>query len=346
MSGGIDSSVAAFLLKKEGYEVTGITMELRDASREVSGSGSNPAANAARICDFLGIPHEIIDLSREMEDLVINKFAAEYSVGRTPNPCVDCNRFLKFGILLDKALSSGFGFFATGHYARINRNASDCLLAKPRDRSKDQTYFLYRIPGSKLKSILFPLADLTKEEVREIAKREHLPIAEKPESQDLCFLKQDEFRSFILQRISAGVKSGPIVDPDGNILGRHKGIIHYTIGQRGGLGVPHKHPLYVLSIDPDQNRIVAGEKRKLRAGGLIAGDLNRLAETWPAQAQAKIRYRKSEVPCSVFPEGDRLKIVFDEQHEAVTPGQSVVLYDGDVVVGGGVIEQSLPNVHR
>ncbi|MFH1148277.1 MAG: tRNA 2-thiouridine(34) synthase MnmA [Pseudomonadota bacterium] len=344
MSGGIDSSVAAYLLRKEGYDVTGITMEFPGAANKPSRSGLTPAGDAAGICGFLGMPHQIINLSREIEDLVIKKFATEYSIGRTPNPCVDCNRFLKFGVLLERALSLGFDFFATGHYAQTERTGSRYLLAKPRDRNKDQTYFLYRIPGDKLNSILFPLARLTKEEVREIARREKLPIAERPESQDLCFLQQDEFRAFILQRIS-GVKTGPIVDLDGNILGQHKGIIHYTVGQRGGLGVPHKHPLYVLSIDAFLNTIIVGEKKDLRAAGLMAGDLNNLAGTWPSTAHAKTRYRQSEFPCRVFPEGDKLRIVFDEDHEAVTPGQSVVLYDGDIVLGGGTIEKAL-NVHR
>jgi tRNA-uridine 2-sulfurtransferase len=234
----------------------------------------------------------------------------------------------------------GFDFLATGHYAAIERNEAGYCLKRPKDRKKDQTYFLYIIPYEGLGDILFPLASLTKDEVREIAKKAFLPVAEKQESQDICFVTQKNYQEFLLERVG-GLKPGPIVDMQGNILGKHRGIIFHTIGQRGGLGISHKTPLYVVSIDPDENRIVVGEKKDLKAKGLFAGDVNMLAESWPQQVYAKIRYRKKEAPCDVTVENDRLRVLFVEEQEAITPGQSVVFYENDRVLGGGVIEEVL-----
>jgi len=341
MSGGVDSSVAAFLLKEQGYDIAGVTMNLRvkgagDASARCC--GPDALEDARRVCERLGVAHHVVDYARELEEQVVSRFVREYERGRTPNPCVDCNRHLKFGTLLEKAVALGFDFLATGHYARIDRAGGGCLLRRPRDRRKDQTYFLYSIPRDALRRIIFPLAPFTKEEVRRIAVREGLPVAEKKESQDICFVTQKNYGAFISQR-TEGIRAGPITDLAGKKIGEHRGIVFYTVGQRGGLRVSAGRPLYVVSIDPVGNRIVVGEKKDVLARGLIAGDINALVEEWPAVAHGKLRYRKKEEPCRVAVEGKKLRVMFEEKQEAITPGQSVVLYDGDVVLGGGVIEE-------
>ncbi len=340
MSGGVDSSVAALLLKNEGYDVSGVTMCLGIASEGDSAKccGADAIDDAKRVCDRLKIPHYVFDYAKELEDKVIARFISEYEKGRTPNPCVECNRYLKFGSLLEKAMALGFDFLATGHYAAIEKNGDTYFLKRPKDKKKDQTYFLYSTPYEKLKNILFPLAPLTKEEVREIAKKASLPVAEKQESQDICFVTQKNYQEFISDRVQE-IKPGNILDMKGNILGKHRGIIFYTIGQRGGLGISHKTPLYVVSIDPGKNRIVAGEKKDLMAKGLVAVDINLLARPWPDQVHAKIRYRKKEAACEVTFENDKIRVLFAEEQEAITPGQAVVFYDNDNVLGGGVIDE-------
>jgi tRNA-specific 2-thiouridylase len=302
--------------------------------------GATAIDDAKRVCDRLKIPHFVFDYAGELEDKVIAKFISEYNKGRTPNPCVECNRYLKFGSLLDKAKVLGFDFLATGHYAAIERNEDGYCLKRAKDREKDQTYFLYSMPYAGLENILFPLSALTKDEVREIAKKSFLSVAEKQESQDICFVTQKNYQQFLVER-GQKFKSGPIVDMQGRIMGRHRGIIFHTIGQRGGLGISHPTPLYVVSIDPDKNRIVVGEKKDLMAKGLVAGDINMLAKSWPRQVYGKIRYRKKEALCEVTAENDRLKVIFAEEQEAITPGQSVVFYENDRVLGGGTIEEVL-----
>jgi tRNA-uridine 2-sulfurtransferase len=293
MSGGVDSSVAAMLLKNEGYDVSGVTMCLGIAAQgdDARCCGADAIDDAKRVCDRLGIPHYVFDYAAELEDKVIAKFVSEYRIGRTPNPCVECNRHLKFGSLLEKAKGLGFDFLATGHYATIEKNEEGYCLSRAKDKKKDQTYFLYAIPYSGLGNVLFPLASLTKDEVRDEAKKKSLPVAEKQESQDICFVTQKNYQLFLMDR-GQEIKPGLIVDRQGKILGSHRGIIFYTIGQRGGLGISHKTPLYVVSIDPDKNRIVVGEKKDLMAKGLSAGNINRLVQSWPGQVYAKIRYRK------------------------------------------------------
>lgn len=342
MSGGVDSSVAAMLLTNDGYDVSGVTMCFGIAGEgdRVRCCGAAAVDDAKMVCARLKIPHYVFDYAGELEEMVIAKFVSEYTKGRTPNPCVDCNRYLKFGSLLGKAKALGFDFLATGHYAAIERSETGFSLKRPRDRRKDQTYFLYAIPYEGLGSILFPLASLTKEEVRVIAKKAFLPVAEKQESQDICFVTQKNYQEFLSERIQ-GLKPGPIVDKEGNILGTHRGIIFYTIGQRGGLRISHKTPLYVVSIDPDENRIIVGEKKDLKARELVAGEVNMLARSWPRQVYAKIRYRKKEAPCEVTFESDKIRVHFTEEQEAITPGQSVVFYASDCVLGGGVIEEVL-----
>jgi tRNA-specific 2-thiouridylase len=342
MSGGVDSSVAAMLLTDEGYDVSGVTMCLGIAAEEDSARccGATAIDDAKRVCDRLKIPHYVFDYAGELEDKVIAKFISEYKKGRTPNPCVECNRYLKFGSLLEKAKMLGFDFLATGHYAAIERNEDGYFLSRAKDRKKDQTYFLYPMPYDSLGNVLFPLAALTKDEVREIAKKASLPVAEKQESQDICFVTQKNYQEFLLERVQE-LNPGPIVNMQGKILGKHRGIIFHTIGQRGGLGISHATPLYVVSIDPDTNCIVVGEKKDLMAKGLMACDMNMLVKSWPEQVYAKIRYRKKEALCDVTAENGRLRVIFAEEQEAITPGQSVVFYASDRVLGGGVIEMVL-----
>jgi tRNA-specific 2-thiouridylase len=342
MSGGVDSSVAAMLLKNEGYDVSGVTMcfGIRDEGDHVRCCGPTAVDDAKRVCERLKISHYVFDYADQLEEMVIAKFIGEYMKGKTPNPCVDCNRYLKFGTLLEKAKVLGFDFLATGHYAAIERNGAGFCLKRPKDRRKDQTYFLYPISYDDLGTILFPLASLTKDEVRDMAKKYTMPVAEKQESQDICFVTQKNYQAFLSGRVK-GLNPGLIVDIQGKILGEHRGIIYYTIGQRGGLGISHKTPLYVVSINPDKNEIVVGEKKDLKAKGLIAGDLNMLAEAWPREVNAKIRYRKKEAACEITPVNNRIRVTFAEEQEAITPGQSVVFYENDRVLGGGIIEEVL-----
>ncbi|KUG22359.1 trna-specific 2-thiouridylase mnma [hydrocarbon metagenome] len=343
MSGGVDSSVAAMLLKNEGYDIAGVTMCLGISTEdEAKCCGATAIDDAKRVCDRLQINHYVFDYASQLEDKVIANFISEYKKGRTPNPCVECNRHLKFGNLLEKALMLGFDFLATGHYATIEKNEDVYCLKRPKDRKKDQTYFLYTILYKSLANILFPLANLTKDEVRELAKKHSLPVAQKQESQDICFVTQKNSQEFLLERVRE-IKPGPIVDLNGKVLAQHRGIIFHTIGQRGGLGISHPTPLYVVSIDPVKNRIVVGEKKDLMGKGLLASGVNMLAENWPVKVHAKIRYRKKEALCEVKKEKDRLKVTFAEEQEAITPGQSVVFYDYDRVIGGGIIDEVLYN---
>jgi tRNA-specific 2-thiouridylase len=342
MSGGVDSSVAALLLKNEGYDVSGVTMCLGISTEDdAKCCGASAINDAKRVCDRLKIHHYVFDYAAQLEDKVIANFISEYKKGRTPNPCVECNRHLKFGTLLGKALMLDFDFLATGHYAAIEKNEEGYCLTRPKDKKKDQTYFLYSIPYKRMSHILFPLAPYTKDEVRELAKKHALPVAAKEESQDICFVTQKNTQEFLLQRLP-GVKPGPIVDLNGRVLGEHRGIIFHTIGQRGGLGISHPTPLYVVSIDPAKNRIVVGDKKDLMGNGLVASDVNMLAENWPAEVYAKIRYRKKEALCKVKREENaKLKVTFAEEQEAITPGQSIVFYDHDRVLGGGIIDEVL-----
>ena len=341
MSGGVDSSVSALLLKERGFEVVGVTMHLG-----LKGEGSGrprccrPSAveDAKRVCARLGISHHVFDFSQELEEKVIKKFVDEYLNGRTPNPCVDCNKFIKFGSLLKKAEAMGFDYLATGHYAKIEEVGGRYFLKKPKDKVKDQTYFLYPIKREAFSKILFPLADLTKEEVRQIARKNKLPVAEKPQSQDICFIPERDYRKFLTERIKE-LREGHIVDLSGKILGRHKGIFFYTIGQRQGLGISWREPLYVIAINPKENKVIVGEKKDLKARGLKVKDLNLLVDELPKRAFAKLRYTHKGEWCTVGIKDGKLELIFDEPQEAITPGQSVVLYDGDLVLGGGIIEE-------
>ncbi|MCM8831387.1 MAG: tRNA 2-thiouridine(34) synthase MnmA [Candidatus Omnitrophica bacterium] len=339
MSGGVDSSVAAYLLKSSGYQVGGVTMCLgvKISDNKTRCCGPEAIEDAKRVCEKLDIPHYILDFSKELQKYVISKFILEYQNGKTPNPCVECNRFLKFGILLEKASALGFDFLATGHYATIEKDNGKFFLKKAIDKLKDQSYFLYPIEKEKLKIILFPLAKLTKEEVRQIAYKLNLPVANKPQSQDICFI-QGDYRDFLAKKISK-ISYGDIVDKKGNILGQHKGLFFYTIGQRERLGISFSQPLYVIAIDAKLNKIIVGKKDELFACGLIAKDINILVDKLPKKAFAKIRYQHKEAPCFLYPQENKIKVIFKEKQEAITPGQSVVFYNDKIVLGGGIIEE-------
>lgn len=341
MSGGVDSSVAAYLLKNKGYEVTGVTMCLgvKIADKKIRCCSPGAIEDAKKVCQKLGIPHYVMDFSKELEKKIISKFISEYLKGRTPNPCIDCNKFLKFGILLEKASAMGFDFLATGHYAEVEDINGEFFLKKAEDNFKDQSYFLYSLNKKLLSKILFPLGELTKKEVREIAQELDLSVANKPQSQDICFIQED-YREFLSQRVP-NVQEGEIVDRNGKVLGKHKGIFFYTIGQRERLGISSPFPLYIISIDPQENRIVVGRREEIFAQGLVADNINILVNHLPQEAYAKIRSQHKEAKCKIYSENGKIRVIFEKKQPAITPGQSVVLYDKEIVLGGGVIEEVL-----
>lgn len=351
LSGGVDSSIAAALLKEEGYEVIGISMLTFDASMPVTESERHACygpgeeedlKSAASVCHKLGIPFHAIDLREEFRNHVIEYFKSEYLMGRTPNPCIVCNHRLKFGFLLEKTKGMGidFDFFATGHYAQIAESSGRFLLRRAADLSKDQTYFLYALTQEQLSHTLFPLGGYTKTKVREMALALGLETANRPESQD--FVSGMDYASLFYEE---EVREGDIVDEKGSILGTHRGIIHYTVGQRKGLGISSGRPLYVLRIDAQRNRIVVSDRENLLSDGLIAADLNLIAVDQLGKShtvKAKIRLQHKEAEATLFPhENNRAKIIFDEPQMSVTPGQSAVFYLDDMVFGGGVIEEAL-----
>ena len=347
MSGGVDSSVAAYLLCEEDYEVVGVTMCLgikEAGSVKPLCCGRQAIEDAKKVCHKLNISHYVMDFAGDLEEKVINPFIREYARGRTPNPCVECNKHIKFGSLLKKALGLGFDYLATGHYAKLQSENGRFFLKRPEDRNKDQSYFLYSIKYNRLKYILFPLDILTKEEVRKIAKRINLPVADKPQSQDICFIPNGDCRGFLKERIKK-MNPGPIIDLNGKILGRHKGIYFYTVGQRGGLGISSKRPLYVISLDVGKNQLIVGERKHLGAKELTAGNLNFLVKDFPKNVFAKIRYAHPEAKCKIINyhlrgNNGKIKVVFQQEQEAITTGQSIVFYDNDIVLGGGIIDRA------
>jgi tRNA-specific 2-thiouridylase len=354
MSGGVDSSVAAALLKERGYDVTGITMNLFFLPGELCRSeelrsccGRKALEDAHRVAIQMGIPHFVVDLRREFEAAVIADFVREYGRGRTPNPCIRCNERIKFGLLLERAKRLGAGLIATGHHARVVRDSAvgRYLLKKGKDRAKDQSYFLYRLSQAQLARVLMPVGDFTKTEVREMARRRGLPVAEKRESQETCFAPLGDYPGFLAGRAPRAFRPGPIEDLDGRILGSHKGIGNYTIGQRRGLGISGPRPLYVVAIDATRNAIVVGDERDLHRKKLLASQVRlicgkRIEE--PVMVKAKIRYKHQGEKARVIPvSARRVRVEFDRPQRAITPGQSVVFYRRDVVVGGGIIDRSL-----
>ena len=350
MSGGVDSSVAAALLKAEGRDVVGVTMDLFSLPKETcaredlrSCCGWKSRDDANRVAVALGIPHYVVDFRREFERDVIADFAREYGRGRTPNPCIRCNRFLKFGLLLDRVAPLGAAAMATGHYARtgFDRASGRTLLLKGADGDKDQSYFLYSLTQDMLRRALFPVGGRTKAEVRRLAAELGLPVADKAESQEICFVPDDDYPRFLREAFPGLFRPGPVVDTAGRTIGRHDGIAGFTVGQRRGLGIAAPRPLYVVAVDAETNTVVAGEDRDLDRTRVRVEDLNWIAIpalSAPLAVRAKIRSRQPEAPARIFPEPEgRVLVEFEAPQRAVTPGQAAVFYDGDVVVGGGVI---------
>jgi len=350
MSGGVDSSVAAALLVERGYRVVGFTLKLWDAedddhARKVCCTAVM-ARDAGRVCAILGIPHYTIDLRDRFRDEVIEPFASEYLAGHTPNPCVHCNSRLKWGAMWDKARTLGLQRIATGHYARIQAadDGSPRLLCAL-DNIKDQSYFLWEIPAELLAVTIFPLGELTKSEVRKHARRLGLPVADKEESQEVCFIPRDDYRTWLLNRNQAladGQLAGEMVDREGRVIGRHNGYPLFTIGQRKGLGLGGGTPrLFVTRIEPETHRIHLGEKKDLDCGEFRVGSINRLRNA-PFDGRngytVKIRYRDPGIVARVTENGNGLYISTDDPARAVTPGQSAVIYCGDEVVAGGIIQ--------
>ena len=350
MSGGVDSSVAAALLKEKGYEVIGVTMKVWDGET-LPANGTRHACygpgeeedleDARKVAQVLGIPLNIFDLRQEYKIEVLDYFCHEYLSGRTPNPCIRCNRRVKFDALLEKARDTGieFDYFATGHYARVEHDEgrSRYLLKKAKDMAKDQSYFLFALSQEQLSNSLFPLGNHTKEEVRKMARDLELGIDDKSESQD--FFAGDY--SSLLGKVA---RPGPILNKEGEILGEHRGIPFYTIGQRKGLGISSKEPLYVTAIDQEKNVIVVGPKEEVYGDELVAMELNWIAIqelSRPVDVKAKIRYLHKEAEAMVIPlDEDKVHVKFKEPQMAITPGQAVVFYDDDIVIGGGAIERA------
>lgn len=348
MSGGVDSSVCALLLQEAGYAVRGATMVLRDDQKSTCGS-SRDVEDAREVCRRLGIPHDAFDLRDRFDAAVVRPFCDAYLEGRTPNPCIACNRFLKFASLQQRRRELGFDYVATGHYARRRWDAATgrWQLLRACDPAKDQSYVLYHLTQDTLAHMLFPLGELTKGEVRELARARGFVTAAKPESQDICFVPDGDYAGFIEGRCGADTAFNPgeIVDREGRVLGEHAGLIRYTIGQRKGIGVAEREPLYVLGKDASANRLIVGFRDELLSSGVVARDVNLIGgDAWeaPREVQVKTHYRQRPVAATVEMSGDdELTVVFDELQSSAAPGQSAVLYDGDEVLGGGTIVRAL-----
>ena len=345
LSGGVDSGVAAALLVEQGYEVRGVMLRLwaePGATRANLCCTPEGVSRARAVADCLGIPFHLLDVRDLFRRVVVDYFTAEYAAGRTPNPCVPCNRAVRFGFLLRWALEQGGGWLATGHYARVHREGERYRLLRGVDAAKDQSYVLHTLTQEQLAHVLFPLGGMTKKEVRAIARERGLPVADQPESQDICFLADGDYRRFLTERVPAAVRPGPIVDGSGRVLGQHAGLVNYTVGQRKGIGVSASQPLYVIALDPERNALVVGPAEALGREECRVGHVHYISGDEPPgqfSATARIRYHHREVSVVATPlDGGRLHIHFARPQRDVTPGQYLVLYDGDVVLGGGVIE--------
>jgi tRNA-specific 2-thiouridylase len=371
MSGGVDSSVAAYLLKEQGYDVIGVTMEIWQSESEdvqqMEGGccGLSAVDDARRVAAELGIPYYVMNFRDVFQKTVIDNFVDEYLHARTPNPCIRCNRFVKWEALLNRSLSIGADFIATGHYAKVVKLSEELFGAKDGSgddflsgknqyssigryavkksvtQKKDQTYALYNLTQEQLKHTLMPVGDYCKEEIRDIANRVGLPVASKPDSQEICFVPDQDYAGFICRETGCQVPEGNFVDRDGNVIGRHKGLIHYTIGQRKGLNLALGKPVYVSKLCPERNEVVVGDEEEVFTDTLMCNDLNHMAvDRFPTDriVTAKIRYGNRETPCRIeYLEEDLCRCRFEEKVRAATPGQSVVFYWGDVVLGGGTI---------
>ncbi len=342
MSGGVDSCVSAYLLKQQGYDVIGVHMQVwTDTSHDDGCCSLSSVEDARRVANLVGIPFYVFNMKEDFQKYVIEYFVKEYESGRTPNPCIACNRYVKFGALLDKAKSMDIEYISTGHYARIEEKDGRYLLKKAVDSNKDQTYVLYNLTQDQLSKTIFPLGGYIKEDVRKIAKELGFSVASKPDSQEICFVTDNDHNRFIKDHTGKDPLPGDFVDIDGNILGKHEGITKYTIGQRRGLGVVTGKPMFVLDIDATNNQVILGSNEDLFTDEIVTNDLNwisigELKE--PMNVKAKIRYKATESDALLTPISDTEVIVkFKEKQRASTSGQSVVFYDGDTVIGGGII---------
>jgi len=353
MSGGVDSSVAALLTVQRGLDCIGSMMKLFrnediGESRENTCCSLEDAEDARAVAYKLGIPFYLFDFTESFEEEVIQRFVQAYQKGETPNPCIDCNRFLKFDRLLSRGKELGKDYIVTGHYAQIEQDTGSgrYLLRKGADLSKDQSYVLYAMTQKQLASTLLPLGSLSKAQVREIAAQHNFVNAEKQDSQDICFVRNGDYADFIRQYVGHEPSPGRFIDINGKDLGEHKGIIHYTVGQRKGLGIAAATPLYVCDVCPENNKVVIGTENNLYAKALIARDINLIPfDSLDAtmKVRARVRYRQYEQPATLRQlDSDTLRIEFDEPQKAIAKGQAVVLYDGDMVVGGGTIHEVIP----
>ena len=348
MSGGVDSSVAAWLLRQEGWETAGVTLRLFQPEDLAPGRGEachalQDAEDARAVAAQLGIPHYTLDLSDRFAQCVMDPFAAEYEAGRTPNPCVVCNRTIKFGALLEEADKLGYPLLATGHYAQVERDESSgrFLLKKALHPEKDQSYVLWSLTQAQLARVRLPLGLLSKEEIRSIAQEQGLISARKRDSQDICFVPDGDYAAFIRRWTGRDFPPGDFVGTQGEVYGQHKGIIHYTVGQRKGLGLSFPQPMFVKELDVENNQVVLSKAEELFSQTVAARDVNLISVESipePLRVKARVRYRQKEQPATVVQTGpDELRVVFDQPQRAITPGQALVLYDGDTVVGGGRI---------
>ena len=338
MSGGVDSSVAALLLKEQGYDVTGVTMKLWRYSKDGTDTQiEETISDAEKVCDMLGIKHIVLELEEEFKELVVANFIDEYINGRTPNPCIVCNKHLKFGLMYEKAMEMGMDYVATGHYAKIVKDSEGYHLLMSDAAAKDQSYVLYNFNQETLAHTLMPLGEYTKEDVRRIAAEHELIVSNKPESMEICFVPNDDYKSFITDYAGYNPLEGDMLDYEGNVIGKHRGVIYYTIGQRKGIGA-YGRPMFVMNIDPKNNTVTLGEKGMEFFPELRAKDVNVISGgKLPERALAKVRYQARPAWGNIVYDGDEIIVKFDEPQRAVTPGQAVVFYDGDEVLGGGTV---------
>jgi tRNA-specific 2-thiouridylase len=350
MSGGVDSSVAAYLLKEQGYEVTGITLtmwsEALHKGHPVNCSMENSEKDAKAVAQKLGIDHITVNCEAEFQKHVVDNFADVYTQGKTPNPCIQCNKYIKFGFMLEYAEKNGYDYIATGHYAKIEQNSDGIYeLHKSDYDAKDQTYVLYNLTQNQLSRILMPLGNYTKEQIRKIAEEKiGMFISEKKDSMEICFIPDDNHTEFIEYYAGYTPIPGDFTDTDGNILGQHKGIINYTVGQRKGLGIAFGKPMFVTRIEPDTNRIILGEEGSQYSKGLIAEDISFTNGEIPpdgTKLMCKTRYSAKPAECTIIStDNNTVKVSFDQPLRAVTPGQSVVFYRDDITLGGGIIKST------
>lgn len=341
MSGGVDSSVSAYLLKKEGYEVIGSTLELYAGS---SCCNVNTYLDAKNVCKEIGIPHFILDCKQEFRECVINDFINNYSNCRTPNPCIECNRFMKFGLMWEKAKEMSCNFIATGHYAKTcySEEFKRWVITKSNAGKKDQSYVLWNTPKELIEHIVFPLGNFeSKGEIRKIAENNNLKVANKPDSEDICFVPDGNYKKFLENNSEIKPKKGNIVNSKGDILGEHTGLYNYTIGQRKGLGISNKVPLFVLGFNKNRNEVIVGEEKELYKEEIIVDNINLIAIDKienTLEVEVKTRYSSKQAEAIITQiDSDKIKIKFDEPQRALTPGQSAVFYIGDILIGGGKI---------